>query len=131
MVSSERSNSNLSESFLFEFKKKNVFHKNQFLGDELKIYVFLQFFFFKLLPKFSDFINFDDCIWKPHQNLSDHIQFYSKNDSNLIRKGFISNEKFTQLYLWLCSFDLRKGFLIEGAIPINLSRTILTVALVD
>ena len=30
---------------------------------------------------------------KLHQNLSDDIQFCSKNDLNLIRKGIISSEK--------------------------------------
>ena len=51
----------------------------------------LKFFFcrvfFKILSKFSDFINFDD---KVYQNVS---SFYSKKDLNLIKIEIISSEK--------------------------------------
>ena len=51
-----------------------------FDGSDLSEYTLFQMnffcsFFFKLLTKFSDFINSDDCIVKSHQNLSDYIQF--------------------------------------------------------
>ena len=48
----------------FKFKIYFFIYKNHFLGEKL---FFLEFFltlFFKLVLKFSDFINSDDCIGK-------------------------------------------------------------------
>ena len=53
---------------------------------------FLQFFF-KLLPKFSDFVDSDDCIEIPHQYISDYVQFLFKKIFELNKKGMISSEK--------------------------------------
>ena len=45
--------------------KKNFTYKNKFLGEKLKSSSFFQqFFFFKLLPEISDFINSDHSIGK-------------------------------------------------------------------
>ena len=52
--------------------------------------VFLPFFFFKLIAKFSDFMNSDDYIGKITSNLSEYIQILLKNK---IKKWNISNEK--------------------------------------
>ena len=61
MVSAERSSSYPSENTLFQIKKYFFIYKNQFLGEKLEI---LGFFFFKILPNFSDFVNYNDCIGK-------------------------------------------------------------------
>ena len=45
-------------------KKKKISYIYQFLGDKTKNVSFICIFFFKLLPKFSDFINSGDCIGK-------------------------------------------------------------------
>ena len=62
MVSSKISGSDLSEYTLYTIKKK--FYKNQILGEKWKILCFFCNFFFKLLPKFSYFIDYDDCMGK-------------------------------------------------------------------
>ena len=54
---------------------------------------FLSVFFFKLLPKFSGFINSDDCIGKI---TSKSIRLETRKDLNLIernRKAFPQNAK--------------------------------------
>ena len=45
--------------------------------------------FFKLLPNFSDFIYYDDCIGKIYQSASG---FYLKKKFYLIKKGIISSK---------------------------------------
>ena len=55
--------------------------------------MFLQFFFFKLLPRFNDFVNCDNGIKKLHQNLSDYMLLYSKKRLKINKKGIISSEK--------------------------------------
>ena len=50
MVSSERSSSDLPEYILSE--------KNQFLDEKLNLLII----FFEIIPKYSDFVNSDDCI---------------------------------------------------------------------
>ena len=64
-----------------------------YLGESIfrwKIVGFCFAILFKLLPNFSEFINYDDCIRKIKQTIS---SFYSKKDLNLIKKGVISSEK--------------------------------------
>ena len=55
---------------------------------------FVQFFFFKLLPKFSDFINSDDYAGKI---TSEYIRlqpvFFSKKDLKITKNRFFSSEK--------------------------------------
>ena len=43
----------------FKFLKNLFIHKNQFLGEKINVFFAI---FFTLLPKFSDFVNSDDCI---------------------------------------------------------------------
>ena len=65
MVSSERSCTNLSEYSLF--KNQNIFFtdKYQFLNEKWKVSgVLFLVFFFKILSKFSDFVNSDNFIGK-------------------------------------------------------------------
>ena len=76
MVSSERRSRDLSEYTLFKNKKK--FYKNQFLGEICWFFCS----FFKLLTKFSDFINSDDCIKKSHQNLTDFQRIMSEKQKH-------------------------------------------------
>ena len=50
--------------------------------------------FFKILPKFSDFVNSDDCIEKKtHENLSDYNQFLLILFCMLIKKQIFYCEK--------------------------------------
>ena len=55
----------------------------------MKVYRFFLHFFLELLPKFSDFINSDDC----NIRITSVSSFYLKKDLNLIKKGIISSEK--------------------------------------
>ena len=60
----------------FKFKKHLLIYKNKFLSEKMfkKIYLF-----FKVLPKFSDFLNCNDFIEnkkKSHQIQSEYIQFF-------------------------------------------------------
>ena len=51
----------------------------------------MQFVFFKILPKFSDFINSDDCIGKIElKSVRQYPVFFY--DLNLINKGIMSAE---------------------------------------
>ena len=60
----------------------------------MKIFRFLFGFFFKLLPKFSDFIDSDDWIEKKwHQILSRYIQFLFKKRFYIIKKGLFLIKK--------------------------------------
>ena len=54
-----------------------LIYKNQFLYEKY-LGFFLQFFF-KLLPKFSNFINSDDCIGKIKSKAIRYIKFLFKN----------------------------------------------------
>ena len=63
-VASKRSSSDLSEYALLHIKKYFFIYENQVLGKEIKKLGFFMQFFFKFLPKFTDFINSDDCIGK-------------------------------------------------------------------
>ena len=63
MFSSERSGSYLTDTFLFRIKK-NVSIKINFLEKTFKKLGFICSCFFKLLPKFSDFIVYDAFIVK-------------------------------------------------------------------
>ena len=61
MVSSERSSSDLTEYiFYFKLEKYYFIYKNNFIDEK---WIFFAFFF-KLLSKFRNFINSDDCIGK-------------------------------------------------------------------
>ena len=55
----------------------------------------MQFFFFKLHPKFTDLINSDDYIGKiTSKSIRLFLsRFHSKTDLNLIEKDIISSEK--------------------------------------
>ena len=65
MVSSVRSSSDLSECNLFQIEEIFFIYNNQFLFEKIKMFSFFCCsFFFKLLPKHSDYINSDDCIEK-------------------------------------------------------------------
>ena len=65
---------------------------NQFLGEKISFYrFFLQSFFFKLLPKFRDFVNSTIASEKSHQSLSEYIQFFIKNRFEVIKKYFSSS----------------------------------------
>ena len=66
MVSSKISSSDISVYMpYFDLKNIGLIYKNQFFGEKLKI---LGFFgsFFKLLPKFKDFLNSDHYVGKNH-----------------------------------------------------------------
>ena len=55
---------------------------------------FLQYFVFKLLPKFKDLINSDDCIGKiTLKSIRLYPVFIKKKDLNLIRKGITCSGK--------------------------------------
>ena len=63
----------------FRLKKYFFIYKNQFLRKKLFCFVLFFAVFFKLFPKFTDLLNYDDCIGKiTHQNLSDYIHFIFK-----------------------------------------------------
>ena len=49
--------------------------------------------FFKLLPKFSDFINYDDSVGKMTSKSIRLYPVFIKKSFNLIKKGIISGEK--------------------------------------
>ena len=55
---------------------------------------FFLHFFFEILPKFSDFVNFDDCIEKITSKLI-RLQpvFIKKKDLKLVRNRFILVKK--------------------------------------
>ena len=60
---------------------------------------------------------------KSHQNLSDCIQFLFKKRFTLIEKVIISREKMRNsgIYVYMMRKRiLRKGFLIQAAIPVNI-----------
>ena len=92
MVASERSNSDLSEYTPFQIKNRCI-DKNQFLGEKWKIF-FVFAVLIILLPKFSDFINSDDCMGKiTSKSVRLYPVFNQKKDINLIKIGIISSEK--------------------------------------
>ena len=78
MISWERSISDLSERILFEIQTIFVIYKNSFLGEQWKIVGIFFAFLFKLLPKFSDLRNSDDCIGKLIQNIISFQKTLSK-----------------------------------------------------
>ena len=53
--------------------------------------------FLKLFPKFSDFINSDDCIGKIISNLLEYIQFSFKIRFEVDKKYIFSSEKMRNL----------------------------------
>ena len=61
MVSSERSDADQSELIIL---KKKIVYINTFLSENLKKCRFFYRYIFKVLQKFSDFVNSDDCIEK-------------------------------------------------------------------
>ena len=64
-------------------------HKNQILGEKLKMLGFIfAVFFVKLLRKFSDFVNPDDYIEKNHIKI-----FQTISNLNLFKKRFEFNKK--------------------------------------
>ena len=75
MVSSEKSSSGLSENTYLKWNKIfYLFIKMRFWWN-IKMLGF--FIFIKLLPKFNDFINVDDCIGKI---TSKSIRIYHRNN---------------------------------------------------
>ena len=78
MVPSERSSPNLLEYGLFKIQEIFFIYKNKILCEKINFVGFFLQFFFKSLPKFSDFINSNNCIEKSHQNLSDYMQVLLK-----------------------------------------------------
>ena len=77
------------------FKFKNIF-LSKIINFQLKNEIFYLFYslFFLLLPKFSGFINFDNCIGKIYIKIYQTIsRLYSKKDLKLIKKKKILEKK--------------------------------------
>ena len=96
MISPERSSSDLSEYTLYKIKEIFVYLKIQFLGEKLKNYVICLQFFFKIFPKFSDFINSD--LQNVSENSSKSIRLQpvfieQKQLLKLIKRGIFFLEK--------------------------------------
>ena len=86
MVSLERSSWDLSECILFYIEKIFFQLLKLIFMWKMNIFRFFLAVFFKLLPKFTDFINSDNCIEKSHQNLSEHTQFLFWNRLQINKK---------------------------------------------
>ena len=92
MVPSERSSWVLSEYALLYIKKLFLQFKKSIFRCKMKFFRFFYAVFFILLPKFTDFINSDDCIGKFTSNLSGYIQFLFKKIFEFNKKMNISCE---------------------------------------
>ena len=76
-------------------------------------------FFSEILPKFSNLVNFDDCIEKIKSNLSDYNNFLLKNIFQ-VKKKYYSSEKIRNSGK-TCMYDyahplIQRRFLIQCAI---------------
>ena len=95
----------LSECTLFQVKICFIY-KNLFLGEKWKIMCVFFAVFFKLLPKYRNFVNSDNCIGKKlHQNLSDCNQFLFDKRFKFNKKGIIYSEKMRNPGNYIYDYD--------------------------